>query len=249
MSASSKSAPTRRCKALLLAGGLGTRLRPLTETVPKCLVPIAGKPLIGYWFDRLKEAGVLDLLVNTHHLPEPVNRYLEQVNAEGALRVRAFHEPVLLGSAGTITANRAWADDADECLIIYADNLSNVDLSRVLAFHRSHADPMTMMLFHTAYPSQCGIAALDERGHIVEFVEKPKEPKSDQANAGLYVVEAETYREIADRRAFDIGFDILPTFVGRMSGFVFDGYHRDIGNLDALAKAEEDAPRVFGAGR
>src|SRR5688572_9247484 len=156
----------KRCKALLLAGGLGTRLKPLTDTVPKCLVPIAGKPLIGYWFDRLKEAGVLDLVVNTHHLPDPVNAYLAQVNAEGPLRVTASYEPVLLGSAGTITKNRSLVDDADECLVIYADNLSSVDLRQVLAFHRGHTDPITMMLFHTAYPSQCGIAALDEQGRV-----------------------------------------------------------------------------------
>jgi NDP-sugar pyrophosphorylase family protein len=213
------------------------------------MVPIAGKPLIGYWFDRLEAAGVRDVLVNTHYLPGPFRRYIEELNRTRDLRITETHEPKLLGSAGTIAANAAWADDCDECLIIYADNLSNVDLRRVLTFHHGHEDPMTMMLFHTAYPSQCGIAALDESGHIVEFVEKPAEPKSDQANAGLYVVDADAYREIAGRRVFDIGFDVIPSFVGRMSGFVFDGYHRDIGNLDALRLAEADAPRVFQAVR
>jgi mannose-1-phosphate guanylyltransferase len=236
-----------RCKALVLAGGLGTRLRPLTDTLPKCLVPIAGKPLLGYWLDHLEQAGVRDVLVNTHHLPELVRAYLADVRATRPLDVVEAYEPVLLGSAGTVAANRAWADDCDEVLIIYADNLSTVDLGKVLAFHRSHRDPVTMMLFHTPYPSQCGIAALDANGRITEFVEKPAHPKSDQANAGLYVVDADIYREMADRRVFDIGFHILPTFLGRMSGFVFDGYHRDIGNLDALAGAERDAPRLFGA--
>jgi mannose-1-phosphate guanylyltransferase len=105
---------------------------------------------------------------------------------------------------------------------------------------------MTMALFHTPYPSQCGIAELDGAGRVVEFVEKPKEPKSDLANAGLYVVTAEAYREIADRDAFDLGFDVLPEFVGRMRGWVFDGYHRDIGTLQALEQARSDVPKVFG---
>jgi mannose-1-phosphate guanylyltransferase len=240
---------SERVKALLLAGGLGTRLRPITNAVPKCLVPVAGKPLVDYWFDRLELCGVTRVLMNTHHHAELVRAHLAEVMRTRALELHEAHEPRLLGSAGTVHANRAWADDADEVLIVYADNLSNVDLRKVLAFHRSHSDPLTMMLFHTPYPKQCGIASLDERGRILEFVEKPAEPKSDLANAGLYVVDADAYREIADRNAFDFGFDILPTFLGRMSGFVFEGYHRDIGNLDALEQAHHDVPVAFGSAR
>jgi len=236
-----------RAKALLLAGGLGTRLRPLTNTVPKCLVPIAGKPLVDYWFDSLERAGVSDVLINTHHLRDAVRTHLDAVAKVRPLRLGETYEPVLLGSAGTVHANRAYADDADEILIIYADNLSSVDLGEVLAFHRSHSDPMTMLLFRTPYPKQCGIAELDENGRIVEFTEKPEQPKSDLANAGLYVLDADAYREVADRNVFDFGFDVLPTFVGRMRGFLFSGYHRDVGNHEALAQAEVDAPRVFGS--
>lgn len=237
-----------RCKALLLAGGLGTRLRPLTDTLPKCLVPIAGKPLLDYWFDGLEAAGVLQILINTHHLRDAVRSHLNQVMARRPLRIEEAYEPTLLGSAGTVHANRSWMDDADECLLIYADNLSNVNLADVLRFHRSHRDPMTMMLFHTPYPEQCGIASLDEVGRILEFVEKPKQPKSNLANSGLYVLSADAYREIADQNAFDIGFDILPKFIGRMRGFAFEGYHRDMGNLEAVEQANRDAARAFGSG-
>ena len=181
-----------------------------------------------------------------HHLHEQVRDYIAELGKRSPLRLGETYEPELLGSAGTVHANRAWADDADEILIIYADNLSNVSLERVLQFHRSHRDPMTMMLFHTPYPKQCGIAELGPGGRILSFVEKPAEPKSDLANAGLYVLDADAYREVADRNVFDFGFDIIPTFLGRMSGFDFEGYHRDIGNLDALAQAELDAPKVFG---
>jgi mannose-1-phosphate guanylyltransferase len=238
---------SRRCKALLLAAGLGTRLRPLTDTVPKCLVPIAGKPLIDYWFDKLEGVGVGDVLINTHHLREPVVEHLTHVAATRPFRIREAYEPKLLGSAGTLHANRDWVDDADECLVIYADNLSSVELGALLAFHRGHDDPMTMLLFHTPYPKQCGIATLDEGGRIVEFVEKPQQPKSDLANAGLYVVSADAYREMADRNAFDLGFDVLPAFVGRMRGFPFQGYHRDIGNYEALAQANDYAASLEGA--
>jgi CTP:molybdopterin cytidylyltransferase MocA len=136
----------RRTKALLLAGGLGTRLRPITDATPKCLVEIAGRPLLDYWFEALSGAGVRDVLINTHHLPEAVRRFLREKNRQGFRSVETF-EPTLLGSAGTIAANPDWADDADEVLIIYADNLSNLDVARLLAAHRGHGDPMTMLLF------------------------------------------------------------------------------------------------------
>ena len=239
---------TARAKALLLAGGLGTRLRPLTETVPKCLVPVAGRPMLDYWLDALERAGIGEVLLNTHHLRDQVRDWMDRANAARGVRVTEAWEPELLGSAGTVTANRSWADDADEIVVIYADNLSTVDLGALLAFHRGHAEPMTMLLFRTAYPKQCGIATLDAGGLVTTFVEKPEDPESDLANAGLYVLDASAWREIADMGAFDFGFDVIPRFVGRMKGMAFDGYHRDIGTHEALAAAEADAARLFGGG-
>jgi len=233
-----------RTKALLLAGGLGTRLRPITETVPKCLVPVADKPMLDYWYDALEAAGIKDVLLNTHHLAKQVRGHIAETNARRALTVTETYEPELLGSAGTVHANRAWADDADHVLIIYADNLSDVDLAQMLTFHADHDDPMTMMLFHTAYPSQCGIATL-EGTRIVAFIEKPENPASDLANAGLYVVNADTWREIADKNVFDFGFDVLSDYIGKMQGFTHKGYHRDIGNKEALEQANADAPGLF----
>lgn len=234
-----------RTKALVLAAGLGTRLRPLTERTPKCLIPVAGRPLLGFWFERLEAAGILDVLLNTHHLHEQVEEFVERTNRDSSLRIRTSHEPVLLGSAGTIRANAGWMDDAETCLVVYADNLSNIDLEALLRFHRSHEDPFTMLLFHAPNPRACGIAELDAEGRIIGFVEKPEHPKSDLANAGVYVLTADAYREIAAMEAFDLGFDVLPRFVGRMRGWIFDGYHLDIGNQTALEKARADAPRVF----
>jgi len=233
-----------RTKALLLAGGLGTRLRPVTDTTPKCLVDINGHPLLDYWFSALRANGITDVLINTHHLPAYVRNFIEKKNSQG-FRAAETYEPVLLGSAGTITANRAWGDDADDVVIIYADNLSDLDISSLLAAHRSHGQPLTMLLFHAPNPKACGIAELDDCGRIIAFEEKPEHPKSDLANAGVYAVTASAWREIADLKAFDLGFDVLPRFAGRMQGHVHDGYHRDIGNLDALAAARDAAPAIF----
>ena len=238
-----------RTKAVLLAGGLGTRLRPLTETVPKCLVDIGGQPLLDYWIDGLERAGIRELLINTHHLPEPVRAHLAELRSARGLSIQEAYEPKLLGSAGTLTANRDFAGGADEVVIIYADNLSDMDLGASLRFHRGHGDPFTMVLFHTTRPKECGIASMDGASRIVEFEEKPKEPKSNLANAGVYVLSADAYREIADMHAFDLGFDVLPRFVGRMRGYAHEGYHLDIGHMAALEQARADVARVFGGPR
>jgi D,D-heptose 1,7-bisphosphate phosphatase len=231
--------------SIILAGGLGSRLRPLTDKLSKCLVPIKGRPLLDYWVDALAAAHVKTARVNTHAQAEQVRGYIKRVNASGRLHLIETHEPKLLGSAGTIAANADLAEDADEVIIVYADNFSDVDLARMLAFHRGHGDPFTMLLFRAPNPSACGIAELDDHGRVVSFVEKPSEPRSDLANGGVYIVTADAYREIAAMWAFDIGFEVLPKFVGRMRGWPWEGYHLDVGTPEALAKARRDAPGLL----
>ncbi len=237
----------RDVRVLLLAAGLGTRLRPLTDSLPKCLVPMDGRPLIDYWFDRFAESGLRHVLINTHHLPGLVREHLAGLNATGRFEVRETFEPTLLGSAGTVHANRDWVPHDGEALIVYADNLSAVHLGDMLAFHRARRAEMTMLLFRSPTPERCGIAQVDASGRITEFQEKPSQPRGNLANAGVYALSAAAYHEMADADAFDLGFDVLPRFVGRMYGFTFEGYHRDIGTLESLEAAETDlaAGRVF----
>ncbi len=235
-------------KAVILAAGLGTRLRPLTDRIAKCLVPIADRALLDYWLIELVRAGVRDVLINTHAHREAVVRHLEAVNQRGGQRITETYEPELRGSAGTIAANAGFADTpdaADAVIIIYADNFSAVDLGDMLAYHESHDDPMTMLLFHSPTPHTCGIAELDADHRIVSFVEKPAQPVSDLANAGVYVLDAAAYREVAAMGAFDFGFDVLPKFVGRMRGWTLGGYHRDIGSPEAYEAVQADAPAVL----
>jgi mannose-1-phosphate guanylyltransferase len=234
----------RAARALVLAAGLGTRLRPVTDRVPKCLIPIAGRPILDYWLTALADAGIREITINTHHLPDQVRRHIAAVNRRGGQRIVEAYEPELLGSAGTVTAARALADGADEILIVYADNFSDVDVAGLVDFHRSHGDPVTMLLFRAADPRACGIVSLDGDSRVVGFTEKPRHPTSDLANAGVYVVSAEAHREMADARGFDLGRDVLPGFVGRMRGWLHQGYHVDVGTTEALARVQADAPRV-----
>lgn len=231
-------------RAVLLAAGLGTRLRPISDTLPKCLVPVCGRPLLSYWFDALERAGIHEVLINTHHLVDQVRSYLEQLPPR--FRVTEAHEPELLGSAGTLRANADWLRAGETAVVIYADNLSNLDLEELVGHHLRHDPPITMALFRTPHPTQCGIVELDAEGRVLGFEEKPARPRGDLANAGIYALGHGAWAEIAAGDAFDLAYDVLPSFVGRMRGFVHEGYHRDIRDVDALQRAQLEAPAVFG---
>jgi len=159
--------------------------------------------------------------------------------------VSEAYEPKLLGSAGTVHANRDFVNEDDLCVIVYADNLSDIDLGGLVEFHQSHNDPFTMLLFRAENPSKAGIATLDDDARIIDFVEKPENPTSDLANAGIYVLDGKAYHEIADMNAFDLGYDVLPKFIGRMRGWEWQGYHRDIGTHASLEQAHKDVTGVL----
>ena len=213
----------QRAKALILAGGLGTRLRPLTDAIPKCLLPIGGRTLLDYWVECLVEAGISEARINTHAHAGLVREHIRSVNSAGRLRLAESYEPELLGSAGTVAANADLADGVDEIVIIYADNLSDIDLRPLLAFHRQHGDPLTMVLFRAPNPRACGIAELDGEGRIVSFVEKPERPTSDLANAGLYVVDCRRLPRNCGDGSVRLGLRCAPRIRGSNEGLGLGG--------------------------
>jgi mannose-1-phosphate guanylyltransferase len=224
-------------KAFLLAAGLGTRLRPLTEKTPKCMLPIAGKPLLDIWLDAFDNAGVDEVLVNTHYLPEVVSQHLQR--RTDAPLVRTFFEPDLLGSAGTLMANKKWVEDEDFFLACYADNLTDFDLTSLVDFHRASDALATLTVFRAENPSACGIVEVDGRGRVVSFVEKPARPASNLANAGMYAFAPRVLDEISAGPPKDIGYDLLPLLVGRAGALLVEGYLQDIGTPGAYKLADE----------
>ena len=231
-------------KAFLLTAGLGTRLHPITHTLPKCLVPIAGKPLINWWFESMQKAGITEVLINLHHLPDMV---MAHVNAlDTPIKVEFSYEPVLLGSAGTLRANKNFVADQKAFFIIYADNLTNTSLSNLYNFHVRQPHAFTMALFETNNPSGCGIVSLNSDATISSFEEKPANPISNVANAGLYVASPAVIDLIdAAKTPADIGFDLLPLLVGKMSGYKINDYLIDIGTHKNLEKARQDWPLLI----
>lgn len=239
--------------ALLLAAGLGTRLRPLTDTVPKCMVPIQGRPLLAYWLELLLQWGAAErVIINTHYLPEPVRQLVS-----GSVHKREIdlvHEDRLLGTAGTLIANLP-ALRGNDALVAHADNLTLFDAENFLARH--HARPpsciMTMMTFDTDAPQSCGIVSLSPDGVVESFHEKVAHPPGRLANAAVYLFSPESLDMIADlaqtakqdEPVFDISQHVIPRFLGRIFTFHNDHYHRDIGNPQALSTAQTEFPSLY----
>ena len=236
-----------RVKALVMAAGLGERLRPLTDAVPKCLVRIGPRSLLDYWLESLTGCGIREVVINTHAHRQEMQRYIQAVNQRGGIRIIESYEPRLLGTAGTITANREYLCDAERVLIIYADNFSNADLREMLAFHQGKQAQMTMLLFRAEDPRRCGIVQLNESGRVTSFVEKPDSPVGDLANGGVYIIERSLLSRIAVMGASDLGFDVLPKLHGNIFGWIFEGYHCDIGTPSSYVRAQRDAPAVLEA--
>jgi len=231
-------------KAFLLTAGLGTRLHPITLTLPKCLVPIAGKPLINWWFESMQKGGVTEVLINLHHLPDMVMAHVNTLNT--SIKVTYTYESELLGSAGTLRVNKSFVQDQKSFFIIYADNLTNTNLSHLYNFHVAQSHPFTMALFETNNPSGCGIISLNQNLTITSFEEKPANPTSNLANAGLYVASPNVIDLIDDSKIpADIGFDLLPLLVNKMSGYTIGDYLIDIGTHQNLEKARKDWPLLI----
>jgi len=225
-------------RAILLAAGLGTRLRPLTNQIPKCLVTIKGKPLLGIWLDKLTEVGVESILVNTHHLADKVEAYVASGNYKGS--VVAVNEPILLGTAGTLIANLPFFENEDGFLV-HADNYIREDLWKFVAAHkmRSPGCVITMLTFRSDNPSACGIVEVDERGVVIRFHEKVLSPPGNLANGAVYILSPELINRLAlDWVApTDFSVDILPTLLGRIQTYETTGLFIDIGTPSAYAKA------------
>jgi mannose-1-phosphate guanylyltransferase len=236
--------------ALLLAAGLGTRLAPLTNALPKCLMPINGQPLLGVWLDMLLDAGFRDILVNTHYGAPLVERFVSQERYRS--RVHLSYESELLGTAGTLLRHSDRFGEGP-LLLAHADNLSLFDPRRLAARHAERpADiVMTMMTFETEQPQLCGIVELDAQGRVVAFHEKQANPPGNLANAAIYVVEPRVAQLVAKLGPppLDLSVDVMPRLLPHIQTYHNSLYHRDIGTPASLALAQFEFPLALAAAR
>lgn len=232
-------------RALLLAAGLGTRLQPLTNYLPKCLVPINGRPLLDYWLETLLDNGIEEVLINTHYMAPMVQKYLH--HSTWLSRVKFVHEEILLGTGGTILKNRKFFED-EPFLVAHADNLTIFNMQDFIKQHacRPKGSELTMMVFQTPDPQSCGIVSLDNKRVVQTFHEKVANPPGNLANGAVYIIEPSviTWMASLGKTDVDLSNDVIPHYLGRMFTFQNSVYHRDIGTMKSWAESNNDFPKL-----
>ena len=227
-------------KAFLLAAGPGSRLRPITDTVPKCLVPIQGTPMLSIWLQMCQRFGIEEVLINVNAHAASVCEFLRR-ETHGP-RVRVVVEEQLLGSAGTLRANRDWVIADEFFWVFYADVLNRADLEGMLRMHRKRNPAATLGVYEVPDPRRCGIVMADRDGVIQQFVEKPEHPAGNLAFSGLMIGTQEVLDAIPAVTPADIGFHVLPQLAGRMLAYSISDYLLDIGTMENYEKAQATWP-------
>lgn len=230
-------------KALLLAAGLGRRLRPFTDQCPKCLVPVLGRPLLEYWLYKLADEGLTEVFVNVHHHRDMAIEFLTRKIFRPW--VNLIVEQELSGTAGTLR-NNIHQFRGSTIFVAHADNWCHFDLSSFINFHvnqRPDHALISMMTFRTDSPQSCGIVEVDDRGLVKEFFEKQVDPPGNMANGAVYIIEPEISEWIAATpKALDFSNDVIPEFLGRIATWENKSIHRDIGSVRSLLAAQSDPP-------
>ena len=229
-------------KAVVMAGGEGTRLRPLTSNQPKPMVPIVGKPCMEHIIDLLKRHGFEDVVVTLAFMPQAIRGYFGDGAAHG-LQIRYSTEETPAGTAGSVKLAQEALDET--FLVISGDALCDIDLGKIVEFHREKGAAVTIGLKSVDNPLEFGIVVTDEEGRIERFLEKPSWSQvfTDTINTGIYVVEPEVLKHIPDDEPYDWSKELFPLLLemGRpLYGYVCDGYWQDIGNLDQYRQANFD---------
>lgn len=222
-------------KAFLLAGGYGTRLRPITNHTPKCLVDIGGKPLLQHWLEQLVDNGFTDILINTHYLHEQVEAFID--GSDFKPYVTLAYEKELLGTLGSIRANRDFLTQGT-VLIAHADNFVRTDWQAFLKCHNARPEQcdMTMMLFETDNPSTCGMVEVNDQGVMTSYIEKPEVyTKGNLANAAIFLFEPSAISRAIELSAESIELCkcFIPTQVEKICTYKNIDFLKDIGTIES----------------
>jgi NDP-sugar pyrophosphorylase family protein len=240
-------------RALVLAAGEGTRLRPLTLDRPKPMVPINGKPLLEHTLKWLRGYGIQDVAINLHYRPEVIPHYFGDGSALD-LRITYSYEDTILGTAGAVRKMDGFLNGGP-LVVVYGDVLTDLDLDALLDVHvqtimRDPSAGVTMSLYHVPNPTEVGMVGLDDHGRVTCFVEKPKpeEVFTDLANTGVLVIEPDVVDHIPPNTFYDFGLHLFPQLLKSgvsMYGWVIpdETYLLDIGTPEKYAQAQREWPQ------
>lgn len=230
-------------KAIIMAGGEGTRLRPLTCNRAKPMIPVANKPVIEHAIDLLKKHGITDIIISLFYLPENIQNYFGD-GSEWDVNITYSVEENPLGTAGGV--KKAIGNHDDTFLILSGDGIVDFDLSKILKFHKEKNSPFTIVLKRVKEPTEYGIVITEESGKITKFLEKPSwsEVFTDTANTGMYVIEPTIIKEFVPKATkYDFSFDLFPKLQENnipLFGYISDGYWCDVGNIESFKSVHYD---------
>jgi mannose-1-phosphate guanylyltransferase/phosphomannomutase len=228
-------------KAVVMAGGEGTRLRPLTSSRPKPLVPILNKPCMQHTIELLKRAGITDIVVTLYYLADEIEGYFGDGSELGVNLIYTV-EDTPLGTAGSVKKAEEYLKD-DTFIIVSGDALTDIDVDKALAYHREKNSVATLVLQHVDNPLEFGVVVTDDGGRIRRFLEKPSwgEVFSDTVNTGMYILEPSVFDYMQPERSYDWSQDIFPQLLQEdqpMFGYIMGEYWTDVGSLSQYRQAQ-----------
>ena len=222
-------------KALILSGGYGKRLQPITNNLPKCLVEINRKPILLHWLEKLSYIGIKEYLINTHYLHEEVEKFVNQYSDKYNIKLK--YEKELLGTAGTLINNIDYFKN-DDCLLVHCDNYSEDNLIEFKNEHknRPHDCLLTMMLFETENLKDVGIAEINEFNILKNFYEKQPGVKGNLANAAIFIL-SNKFLDILhseNNNYYDFSRDVIKNFLNKIYTYKTNNFFMDIGTIENL---------------
>jgi len=235
-------------KAIIMAGGEGTRLRPLTCNRPKPMIPVMNKPVIEHAVNLLKRHNITDIIISLFYLPENIQNYFGD-GSEWDVNISYSVEETPLGTAGGV--KQAMGGSNDTFVILSGDGIIDFDITEIINFHNTKSSPFTIVLNHVSKPTEYGIVITREDGTIDKFLEKPSwsEVFSDTANTGMYVINPKIIGEyIPDNTKYDFSFDLFPQLQENkipLYGYIAEGYWCDVGNLSSYTDVHTDILEGF----
>lgn len=226
-------------KALVLAAGKGERLRPLTDSIPKVMLPIKNKPILQYHIEQLREAGITDIAVNLHHFPEKIRDYFGNGKKLG-VNITYSYEKELLGTAGAVKKLKGFLNET--FVVVYGDILSELQIKKVIDFHREKSGKATITVHESDHPWDSACVSVNKDGRVIKFVEKPGKENvfSNLTSTALYVIEPEVIDLIPEGHS-DFAKDIFPKLLKKGIGvyaYVTDAYRKDIGTPERYKEAK-----------
>ncbi|MDH4196072.1 MAG: nucleotidyltransferase family protein, partial [Candidatus Aminicenantes bacterium] len=220
-------------KAILLAAGKGTRLKPLTDRTPKVMIPVAGKPLLEWHVRQLAAAGIKDIFINLHHLPEKIRAYFRTGRTWG-VRIRYSYEPEILGTAGAVKKLKEHLD-SEPFLVVYGDNFIELDYAGLIAYARRKNGVGTVAVVKKADVQGSGIVKIGPGHRILRFAEKPRPEDvfSHWVNAGIFYFHPGVFEFIGSHHS-DFSYDVLPSILQRRGRLFAYKLESDVWAIDSL---------------